>query len=147
MMKKIIYAVLMCMIISSCDVHTSNNGDLDGFWCLTQVDTLANGKSVEYRDNRVFWAFTAGLMTTRQMPADDHEEYVYHFEHNGNTLSIGDAYLSDRVNGDRLIKEDSLFALRPHGINDLHEVFTIEHLSSSSMTLKGNMLKLNFEKY
>ena len=45
-MKKIIgilfFAVLV-FTLSSCEIETSQNGDLDGFWHLEQVDTLATG--------------------------------------------------------------------------------------------------------
>ena len=42
--------------MQSCEIETSHNGDLDGFWHLTGVDTLATGgkrdlahaKSVSY---------------------------------------------------------------------------------------------------
>lgn len=45
-MKKIIGALslaVMMLTLSSCEVETSQNGDLDGFWHLEQVDTLATG--------------------------------------------------------------------------------------------------------
>lgn len=45
-MKKIIGVLslaVMMLTLSSCEVETSQNGDLDGFWHLEQVDTLATG--------------------------------------------------------------------------------------------------------
>lgn len=147
-MNKLLLLLLSCIVLlGSCDIHTSDNGDLDGLWCLTQVDSLHNGVSVEYRDQRVFWAFTAGLMTTRQMPYIEHDEYLHHFEREGSNLRVKDAYLSDRVNGDRLITADSLFVLRPSGINTLPEQFAIQQLSGNDMVLSGSTLRLHFEKY
>ncbi|MDY2692200.1 MAG: lipocalin-like domain-containing protein, partial [Prevotella sp.] len=29
------------MLVSSCDMETSDNGDFDGYWQLASVDTLA----------------------------------------------------------------------------------------------------------
>ena len=57
-MKKIIgilfFAVLV-FTLSSCEIETSQNGDLDGFWHLEQVDTLATGGTCSFADKRIFW--------------------------------------------------------------------------------------------
>ena len=45
-MKKIIGVLslaVMMLTLSSCEVETSQNGDLDGFWHLEEVGTLATG--------------------------------------------------------------------------------------------------------
>lgn len=57
-MKKIIGVLslaVMMLTLSSCEVETSQNGDLDGFWHLEQVDTLATGGTCYFADKRVFW--------------------------------------------------------------------------------------------
>ena len=57
-MKKIIGVLslaVMMLTLSSCEVETSQNGDLDGFWHLEQVDTLATGGTCNFADKRVFW--------------------------------------------------------------------------------------------
>lgn len=33
------------MVFSSCEMETSKNGDLDGYWHLESIDTLENGKT------------------------------------------------------------------------------------------------------
>ena len=38
-----IVPVLLLMSLTSCEIETSENGDLDGYWHLEQVDTLATG--------------------------------------------------------------------------------------------------------
>lgn len=53
-MKKIIGVLslaVMMLTLSSCEVETSQNGDLDGFWHLEQVDTLATGGLVTLQIN------------------------------------------------------------------------------------------------
>ena len=40
-MKRLIFVLTICMALVACDIETSGNGDLDGFWQLRQVDTLA----------------------------------------------------------------------------------------------------------
>lgn len=147
-MKKIMIVLLVAMgLLSSCNIHTSDNGDLDGQWYLVQVDSLQNGVQVPFREKRVFWAITGSLMFTQAMPRDPKKEYVYKFEREGNTLCIGDAYRSDRVKGDEPITEDRLDELKPYGINALREVFAIQTLNSDDLVLQGNILRLHFEKY
>jgi hypothetical protein len=61
-MKKIIGVLslaVMMLTLSSCEVETSQNGDLDGFWHLEQVDTLATGGTCNFADKRVFWVFSS----------------------------------------------------------------------------------------
>ena len=45
----------LLMSLTSCEIETSDNGKLDGFWHLERVDTLATGKSVDYTNKLVFW--------------------------------------------------------------------------------------------
>ncbi len=57
-MKKIIgilFFAVMVFSLSSCEIETSQNGDLDGFWHLEQVDTLATGGTCSFADKRIFW--------------------------------------------------------------------------------------------
>lgn len=135
-------------MLPACDIHSiSANGDLDGMWCLTQVDTLATGTAIPYRDQRVFWSFASDIMSVRQMPVTSHGEFICHFQADGGTLLMSDLYVSDRVNGDSLVSADSLHIVHPLGINRLHEQFAIHELSGNRLTLKGSILKLYFEKY
>lgn len=149
-MKRILIVLLVAMgLLSSCDLHTSDNGDLDGFWYLTQVDSIHNGVKVGYREERIFWSFTGALMVTQPMPRSENakKEYVYHFEVKDNHLCIKDAYRSDRVVGDEPITEERLDELKPFGINKLQEKFLIEELNGKAMQLKSEVLRLHFEKY
>ncbi len=43
-MKRMIYLIAaISLVLSSCTLETSDNGDFDGFWHLERVDTLATG--------------------------------------------------------------------------------------------------------
>ena len=53
------------MMIIACDIHRSDNGDLDGFWQLKSVDTLSTGGTCHMRDSMRFWTFQATLFTVR----------------------------------------------------------------------------------
>ena len=50
-------------LLCSCDkFHVSDNGELDGFWQLTSVDTLANGRSADMKEKMIFWAVQTDLL-------------------------------------------------------------------------------------
>ena len=56
--------VLFCILwgLSSCELEHSDNGKLDGFWHLTEVETLATKSHTEKREELVFWAVQGRLM-------------------------------------------------------------------------------------
>ena len=45
-MRKLLYIFIVLMMFAACDIHTSDNGDLDGYWQLRSVDTLSTGCSI-----------------------------------------------------------------------------------------------------
>ena len=76
-MKKTFLFLAIClamtMAATSCGdfIDTSDNGDLDGYWQLSQVDTLANGVQVDMTSSKVFWGVQGKFLTmldTRQAP-------------------------------------------------------------------------------
>lgn len=145
-MKKIFYIlILSTVILSSCDVHSSDNGDLDNMWYLVQVDTLSNGRSVDYRSQKVFWSFQGSLMQTNC--ANDDEKYMYKFEKSNQIIKVSSPFHYDRINGDEMITEETLDVIRPFGINSLNETFSIESLNNKKMVLKNDNLCLTFEQY
>lgn len=149
-MKKIsiVLIALLSIITTGCTLEPSNNEELDGMWCLTRVDTIANGKfDSNYRQQRVFWSFQGTLMQTQKFNAYDAYRYIYSFSREGNILKVNNPYLIDRAQGDIIMTEDSLHVLQPQGINSLEESYTIEQLNSNNMVLNDNILRLYFEKY
>ena len=47
--------MLVLCFQSACTIEMSDNGDLDGYWHLEQVDTLATGGKLNLSKERVFW--------------------------------------------------------------------------------------------
>ena len=37
----------LLMSLASCEIETSDNGELDGFWHLERIDSLEKGKTVD----------------------------------------------------------------------------------------------------
>ena len=62
-MRKWIYLwTVVCTILVACDVETSDNGRLDGYWHLTGVDTLATSGHRDVSEETIFWAVQFDLI-------------------------------------------------------------------------------------
>lgn len=133
--------LMLSCVTASCEIHTSNNGDLDGFWQLSYVDTLATGGTTDMRMEQISWAFQANLMELR----NPHNVFIARFDHTGNSLTVYDVYYSQRDLGDVVVTDQSV--LYPFGIQSLREHFTIINLDDSDMTLQSADLRLHLRKY
>ncbi len=147
-MKKIILAIacfLSFTAFTSCGdlFETSGNGDLDGQWMLTQIDTLASGTSVNLVGDRKFLAVQGKILIV--FDSDEDKQYMFRFTHSDNQLTLSDARLNDRERNDSVVSDVAL--LRPFGINSLTERFTVESLSGSKMVLTSNLLRLFYKKF
>ena len=49
-MRKIICVLAFSMLLVSCELETSGNKQLDGYWQMSQVDTLATGGITDTRE-------------------------------------------------------------------------------------------------
>lgn len=133
----------MAVALGACTIETSGNGDLDGFWHLVRVDTIATGGVKDLSAERIFWSIQGPLLDVRDADGR-YQECISHFERQGDSLFIKDQYVYDRAEGDHLIDDVSLLA--PYGINKLGEHFRILTLSGGDMMLESEMLRLRLEK-
>jgi len=134
------------MLTTACEFHASDNGDLDGFWQLSSVDTLATGGSTDLRYKQLSWSFQGQLVELRDaldyMLAGD---IIGRFQHEGDHLTLSDFYFSKRDSGDiKLVDPDSL---RRYGVSRLQQTFQVLQLNSSRMTLQSDSLRLNLRRY
>lgn len=129
--------------LSSCSIETSDNGDLDGFWHLTRVDTLSSGGVCDLSGKLVYWSIQMNLLNVTDYDVSNYG-YLLRFKDENSTLRVYDPYTHDRSNGD--VKVENPASLAPFGINALDETFTIENLSGSRMTLATEELRLSFKK-
>ena len=136
--------VLVGVLLTSCDVESSDNGQLDGFWQLRAADTLATGGHSDLTGLSLTWAFQGRLLELRDLHGQ-RTDIVSSFSHEGNTLRLFDACIVDRDKGDIRIEEPT--ELSPYGVNRIDESFTVEHLDASKMVLKSDRLRLTFRKY
>lgn len=150
-MKKVLYiftsvitCVALCTAMISCDIETSDNGNLDGFWQLTQIDSVANNKSVSMKESQIFWAFQTDVMEVRNLKAGD-TKVLFRFEKTGNQLSIHTPYLEKDKDHRELLSDSTI--LKTYCIQGLGETYEINQLSNSNMQLSGSVLRLHFRKY
>lgn len=146
-MKHLLYIFLFFVVLlSSCETTSSENGELDNMWYLTTVDSLSNGKTVDYRPKRIFWSFQGTLMQTNCVDSMN-QFYMYRFEKKDGQLIVKSPFKYDRVTDDCMITEETLDIIRLYGVNSLTDTFKIEAIGNSRMVLKDNRLRLHFEKY
>ena len=75
------------LMFSSCTLESSDNGDLDGFWHLESVDTLATGKTEDFSQRYVFWGVEHKLIAVKETDTN-REKFYFRFEQTGDSLKI-----------------------------------------------------------
>lgn len=128
----------LCLLCSCNETETSGNGDLDGYWKLTAVDTLANGGTQDLMQSQRFWAVQHKLITIAG--------YAFRFEKTDQTLTLFDGY---QYSGADSIHPgiDQIERLYPYGIHQQPETFNIDKLTKNHMTLSNSDYRLNFKKF
>lgn len=146
MKKIIIFAAVFfttMLAMTSCELEGSGNGDLDGFWHIERIDTLATGGVADYSQNLFFWSFQGKLLSLNNK-SHTTPDCLTRFNKTGNTLTISEPFRDDRMGGDEPLETPEL--LQPYGVNKIEESFVIEALSGSKMILKSETLRINFKK-
>lgn len=144
MRKTILYSVLTALVLTgmySCDLETSDNGDLDGNWQLLQADTVATGGVKNMKGAQIFYAVQSRLISVRavNLPGTS-GGYIFHFEQTADSLLLKTA-----ANDGQPMYE--VTQLQPFGLNKAEEHFKIITLNADKMVLQSDLLKLSFRKY
>ena len=143
----LIFSISAFLIFSftSCELETSGNGDLDGFWHLVQVDTLQTGGVNDTSKELFFWSFQVNLLEfsdrSYQIPI-----FMARFNHDNGQLKVTQPCLYNRDEGNEMVTEENVKDISPYGLNALEETFRVEELSGSRMTLSNGTLRLYFKK-
>lgn len=146
-MKKIFACiVILITTISACNhFHTSDNGLLDGFWQLTQADTLQSGVSADVKDKRIFWTVQFNLLEVRNYVPDGPTNILFRFEHQGDSLIVYNPVADQQAVQDSIVTD--LRTIEYYGLYNLREKLLILQLSSSKMILQNERLRMHFRKY
>lgn len=144
-------ALLLTLSFTSCDMETSDNGDLDGFWHLEQIDTLSTGGVCDYSGRKVFWGVQYKLISVRDMAVVS-RGYYFRFNQTGDSLVLSSPYANHwhQDQGDDggdipiiAVTND----MRDYGVNQLEEHYYKEKLTGGKMVLRTKNLRLRFTKF
>jgi hypothetical protein len=145
-------------------MHSSDNGSLDGYWQLTQADTLSVDtltgailaeRSGDVRAKGFFWAIQADLLEiidVHDKRIDTtylHQGVFFRFKQESGRLSIYAPSIDQRYDvpeyPDGEVK--NLYLLNYYGIYSMEETFSILQLTDERMVLQGNHFRFHFRKY
>lgn len=145
-MKKLyIYIIGVMLLMVGCDVESSDNGNLDGFWHMTtKTDKYAKCGAVDMRDSGLTWSFQGKLLELRDVN-DRQKDIVLSFDHAGNTLRVYNPYIVERDSDD--IKISDPMMLLPYGVFNTDEKYDVVELKSDKMVLESERFLLKFRKY
>lgn len=151
---KIVHAMMVAFVaismfaFSSCELESSDNGKLDGFWHLESIDSLENGKTVDMSKLHVFWGIEYKLIAATQYD-NNTERMFFRFEQTSDSLKITQAFINHghQDNGGDIPLTEVTNDLRYYGINNLPEGFAKEALSGSKVILRSKTLRLKFKKF
>ena len=130
--------------LASCQLETSGNGLLDGYWQLTAIDTLETGGHTDMREELVMWAVQGRLMQLR-WNSDSVYGVYFSFTHMGDSLIMTNPYISKRELDDiKVFQPEELF---PYGVHNLEEHFLVEKLNRKNMQLCDGVYRLYFRRY
>ena len=146
MKRFLIYIIGVALLVTSCTLETSDNGDFDGMWQLTRIDSLLTGSSADMRYSQVVWCVQGTLLETRVADLYGKEDdVIFRFALTGDSLLLSEPYFSYRDEGD--IAVENARKLHRFGITRLEERFLVQQLSSSDLQLQSDSLRLYFRKY
>lgn len=143
--RYILLSMVVLFSLSACEIETHDNDKLDGFWHLERVDTIATGGVCDMSNELVYWSVQSMLVEVSERSKVNNDKYFFSFSHRDGKLSLFDARLSDRSNGDPEVEDP--VSLHPYGISKLNETFEVVQLTGSKMQLKSESLLLVFRKF
>lgn len=145
-MKKVIFLLMLgwAGMMASCTMERSDNGDLDGMWQLTSLDSLNGGASADMRERGIYWSVQARLLEMRSA-YDEAVNVFFRFEHRNDQLLLSQPVENNRDVGDNLLTDPA--RLRFYGLTSLSDTLRVLQLSGSSMVLQNREVRLHFRKY
>lgn len=152
--KSLLATLATTLMLASCNVETSDNGPLDGFWHLEQVDTLATGGTTDYSSGYVFWGVQKDLIYIKDSSNSSVGAYYLRFNQTQDSLHITKIYLDHghednpyHEQGGDIPVEAIDRNLRFFGLNALPEHFKKEAINGNRMILSTKKLRLKFKKF
>ena len=91
--KSLLAVLATPLLLVSCNVETSDNGPLDGFWHLERIDTLATGGTTDYSSGYVFWGVQKDLIYIKDSSNSSVGAYYLRFNQTHDSLHVTKIYL------------------------------------------------------
>jgi hypothetical protein len=128
-------------------LETSGNEKLDGFWQMSQVDTLSTGRVTDTREALIYWGIQGKLLQIRFSENGTYlgEGLMFRFNRDGDNLTLSSPVIHHLYETDEPI--DDVEILKPLGIFNLVETFHIDELDDDVMVLTNKSLRLHFRRY
>lgn len=152
--KSLLATLATTLMLASCNIETSDNGPLDGFWHLERVDTLATGGTTDYSSGYVFWGVQKDLIYIKDSSNGSVGAYYLRFSQTQDSLHITKIYLDHghednpyHEQGGDIPVEVIDINLRFLGLNALPEHFKKEAINGNRMILSTEKLRLKFKKF
>lgn len=136
---------VIAFLLTGCEIHRSDNGDLDGLWQMTIVEDLMTGETKDARDIQVTWGIQGTLL---EMRSSEPPVIYAEFEHGDGILVLREFCFSGRHDsdwGDKPVQDPA--DLNVYGIYRLEEYFKVLELNGDVMRLESARVRLLFRKY
>ena len=144
-MKRILYIIIgVTLMMTGCNKEDSNNGNLDGFWQMTEMRNKSNASTSDMRSLGITWAFQGHILELRDVKKDN-QDIIMSFSLVGDKLNLSAPYIVDRDSDD--IQIDDVDLLIPYGIDKNTTEYSVLELTSSRMVLDNDAWYLVFRKY
>jgi hypothetical protein len=154
-MKKLFFcvsAIAMVALGACSNFETSDNGSMDGFWQLTQIDTLETGCSQDVRERLIFWSVQANIIELSDRHTDErlgakNEPVFYYFDYSGDSLKLlaePRPIVNNRRISDRFAETQDVSY---YGFENLAMAFRVLRLEETKMTLQSETYRMHFRKY
>jgi hypothetical protein len=144
MKRFFIYIIGIGLLLTACDKESSDNGDLEGFWQMTEMDNKYAKHVSDMHESGLTWSFQGKLLELRDV-TDHQKDIVMSFEHKGGELRVYNPYFVERDSDDIRVTDESY--LRPYGISKTDIQFKVLELSSKEMIIDNDTYQLKFRKY
>jgi hypothetical protein len=146
-MKKLLSILALSILMVSCELETSGNKELDGYWQMSQVDTLSTGGVADTREALIYWGIQGKLLQIRFSENEKNlgEGIFFRFNRDGSNLTLYSPALHHLYETDEPIEDVEI--LKPFGIFNLEEVFHLDVLNDDELVVSNDRLRLHFRKY
>lgn len=143
-MKHTAILLLAVLMFTACELHYSDNGTLDGYWQLSQMDTLSTNRSADMRSRLLFWGVQHDMLEICDNQTLN-GSIIFRFHHHGDTLILSQPIANIRDISDSIVTNPQ--TVQAMGLRALTDTFRIEALGSERMILNNTSYRFHFRRY